>query len=209
MVGSGVLLECLDDSRVGSVLVVGRNSCGVTHPKLRELLRANFFDFADATTALTGYDTCFFCLGVTAAGKTEAEYHHLTYDIALAAAKVIIGANPGLTFCYVSGKGTDSTERGRMMWARVKGKTENDLLKMPFKAVYMFRPGYIQPLHGVRTKTKWYGAVYAVMGPLYPVWKLLFPKYVTTTECVGRAMLKVAKRGAAKSVLENQDINSI
>jgi hypothetical protein len=114
-----------------------------------------------------------------------------------------------MTFIYVSGSGTDSTERSRMMWARVKGNTENALLQLPFKAAYMFRPGYIQPLHGIRTKTKWYGAAYAMMGPLYPVWRLLFPKYVTTTECVGRAMLNVAKRGAPKSVCENQDINSI
>ncbi len=133
----------------------------------------------------------------------------MTYDLTISVARTLAKPNPTMTFIYVSGAGTDSTERGRMMWARVKGKIENTLLQIPFKAVYMFSLGFIQPLHGVRTKTKWYRAVYAIMGPLYPVWKLLFPKYVTTTECLGRAMLNVAKRGFLKSVLENQDINSI
>jgi hypothetical protein len=137
----------------------------------------------------------------------EEAYRRVTYDLTISVARTLAKLNPAMTFIYVSGSGTDSTERGRVMWARVKGKTENALLKIPFKAVYMFRPGYIQPLHGIRTKTRWYGAVYAILGPLYPVWKLLFPKYVTTTECVGRAMLNVAKPGAPKSVLENQDIN--
>ncbi len=139
----------------------------------------------------------------------EEAYRRVTYDLTISAARTLAKLNPTMTFIYVSGSGTDSTERGRLMWARVKGKTENALLQMPFKAVYMFRPGYIQPLHGIRTKTKWYGAVYAMVGPLYPIWKLLFPKYVTTTECVGRAMLNVAKRGSPKSVLENQDIRSV
>jgi hypothetical protein len=139
----------------------------------------------------------------------EEAYRRVTYDLTISVARTLAKLNPTMTFTYVSGAGTDSTERGRMMWARVKGNTENTLLQMPFKAVYMFRPGFIQPLHGVGTKTKWYGAIYAIMGPLYPVWKVLFPKYVTTTECLGRAMLNVAKRGALKSVLENRDINSI
>jgi hypothetical protein len=139
----------------------------------------------------------------------EEAYRRITYDLTTSVARTLAKLNPAMTFIYVSGSGTDSTERSRMMWARVKGNTENALLQMPFKAAYMFRPGYIQPLHGIRTKTKWYAAAYAMMGPLYPVWRLLFPKYVTTTECVGRAMLNVAKRGAPKSVCENQDINSI
>jgi hypothetical protein len=139
----------------------------------------------------------------------EEAYRRVTYDLTISVARTLAKLNATMTFIYVSGAGTDSTERGRVMWARVKGKTENALLQMPFEAVYMFRPGYIQPLHGVRTKTKWYGAVYATTAPLYPVWRLLFPKYVTTTECVGRAMLNVAKRSAPKSVLENQDISTV
>jgi uncharacterized protein YbjT (DUF2867 family) len=158
---------------------------------------------------LSGYDACFFCLGVSAVGMNEEAYRRVNYDLTISVARTLAKLNPPMTLIYVSGAGTDSSERGRIMWARVKGETENALLQMPFKAVYAFRPGYIQPVHGIRTKTKWYGAVYAMMGPLYPVWKLLFPKYVTTTECVGRAMLNVAKRGAAKSVLESQDVNSI
>jgi uncharacterized protein YbjT (DUF2867 family) len=140
---------------------------------------------------------------------SEPDYRRLTYDLTMSVAKTLSRLNSGMTFVYVSGAGTDTTERSRMMWARVKGKAENDLLKLPFRAAYMFRPGYIQPLHGIRTKTKWYGAMYTVMAPLYPIWKRLLPKYVTTTECVGRAMLNVARRGAPKRLLENQDINGL
>jgi hypothetical protein len=139
----------------------------------------------------------------------EEDYRRITYDLTLAVAQTLVRLNPSMTFIYVSGTGTDSTEQGRSMWARVKGKTENDLLKMPFKAAYMFRPGYIQPLHGIRTKTAWYGAIYVVIKPFYPVLKLLFPKFVTTTECIGRAMLTVTRQGAPKRWLENADINSL
>lgn len=209
MVGQGVVRECLLDSEVESVLVIGRNATGQKHEKLHEIVLGALFDLSAIEDRLSGYDACFFCLGVSAVGMKEESYRRVTYDLTISVARVFSSLNPGMTFIYVSGASTDSTERGRMMWARVKGQTENALLQMPFKAAYMFRPGYIQPLHGIRTKTKWYGAIYAMMGPLYPVWKLLFPKYVTTTECVGRAMLNVAMRGAPKSVLENQDINSI
>jgi uncharacterized protein YbjT (DUF2867 family) len=194
---------------VESVLTIGRNATAQRHEKLQEIVHQDLSDLTAIEGKLSGYDACFFCLGVSAAGMNEQEYRRSTYDLTISAARTLAKLNPTMTFIYVSGSGTDSTERGRMMWARVKGQTENALLQMPFKAVYMFRPGYIQPLHGIRAKTKWYGAGYAMMGPLYPVWKLLFPKYVTTTECVGRAMLKVAKRGAPKSVLENQEINNI
>jgi hypothetical protein len=139
----------------------------------------------------------------------EEAYRRVTYDLTISVASTLARLNPGMTLIYVSGARTDSTERGRVMWARVKGKTENALLQMPFRSAYMFRPAYIQPLHGIRTKTRWYGIVYEVLGPLYPGLKRFFPKYVTTTECVGRAMLEVAKRGAPKSVLENADINDI
>jgi len=150
-----------------------------------------------------------FCLGVSAAGLDEAQYHHITYDLTMAAAEVLARRNPGMTFVYVSGGGTDSSESGRSMWARVKGKTENALLKMPFKASYMFRPAYIQPLHGVTSRTRWYQIIYAVFGPLYPILRVLLPKYVTTSEQVARAMLTAVKRGADRPVLENDDINRL
>jgi uncharacterized protein YbjT (DUF2867 family) len=209
MVGQGVLRECLLDPEVKSVLTVGRNATAKRHEKLHELVHQDLSDLSAVEGKLSGYDACFFCLGVSSAGMKEEAYRRVTYDLTISVARILSRLNPGMTFIYLSGAGTDSTERGRAMWARVKGKTENALLQMPFKAVYMFRPAYIQPLHGIRTKTKWYGAVYALLGPLYPIWKLLFPKYVTTTECIGRAMLNVAKRGAPKSVLVNQDINNV
>ena len=206
MVGSGVLAECIKEPNVQSVLVVGRKPCDVAHPKLRELIRSDFFDYSDARADLKGYDACFFCLGVSAAGMTEAAYYCLTYDLTISAASALAELSPKLTFCYVSGEGTDSTERGCFMWARVKGKTENHLLRMPFNA-YMFRPGLIQPLTGVRSKTKLYRAFYTVLGPLFPLLKRLFPNHVTTTENVGRAMIRVAANGYFKRVLENTEIN--
>jgi uncharacterized protein YbjT (DUF2867 family) len=209
MVGQGVMRECLLDPEVESVLAIGRNATGKQHEKLHDIVCGDFSDFSAIEGQLSGYDVCFFCLGVSAAGMSEQDYRRVTYDFTMAAAQSLLRRNPGMTFIYVSGAGTDSTGHGRMMWARVKGRTENALLQMPFKAAYMFRPAYIQPLHGIRTKTKWYRAFYAVMGPLYPLWKALLPQYVTTTEQVGRAMIKVAKHGAPKRVLENQDINSI
>jgi len=209
MVGSGVLLECLDDPAVTSVLALGRRACGVAHPKLRELLHADFFDFSGLGDALTGLDACFFCLGVSAAGKSEAEYHRLTYDLTTAFADTFLRASPGATFCYVSGAGTDSTEKGRAMWARVKGKTENHLLKMPFAAVRLFRPGYIQPMRGVRSSTGLYQAFYTAMSPLYPLLKRLAPRHVTTTEILGRAMIRVASEGYPKAVLDPPDINAL
>ncbi|HEY2914185.1 MAG TPA: NAD-dependent epimerase/dehydratase family protein [Candidatus Angelobacter sp.] len=207
MVGQGVLRECLLAGDVDSVLAVGRTSTGQQHAKLQEIVRSNLFDLSPIEGRISGFDACFFCLGVSAAGMSEQDYRRLTYELTISVAITLARLNPGMTFIYVSGTGTDSSERSRMMWARVKGKTENDLLKMPFRAAYMFRPGYIQPLHGIRTKTKWYGALYAVMGPLYPILKRLLPNYVTTTECVGRAMLNATRHGAPKRFLENQDIN--
>jgi uncharacterized protein YbjT (DUF2867 family) len=209
MVGSGVLKECLADARVLSVLVVGRSTCGMTHPKVHEIIRADFFDYADIKADLAGYDACLFCLGVSAARLNEKQYHRLTYELTVATAKAIVALNPTLTFCYVSGAGTDSTERGRFMWARVKGKTENHLLRLPFKAAFMFRPGFIQPLKGVRSKTKLYQAIYTLVGPLYPLLRRLAPKYVTTTENVGRAMIRVAASGYSKRIIESHDINEL
>jgi uncharacterized protein YbjT (DUF2867 family) len=209
MVGQGVLRECLLDSGVERVLAVGRAATPQRAEKLRNLVVDNFLDFSAVEPDLSGYDACFFCLGITSAGMTEADYRRVTYDVALAAARALVRINPGMTFVFVSGAGADSTERGRLMWARVKGQTENALLALPFKVVYVFRPAAIQPLHGIRSKTAWVNAAYAVLGPLYPLWKRLAPNYVTTTEQVGRAMLAVARRGAPKHVLENADINRL
>ncbi len=208
MVGAGVLRECLRDDRVQSVLSVQRSSSGTMHPRVRELVRGDFHDFRDARTDFVGADACFFCLGVTAVGKTEAEYSRLTYDITLAAATALSEVNPRMTFCYVSGQGTDSTERGRSMWARVKGRTENALLRLPLEA-YVLRPGYIQPLGGIVSKTRVYRVFYQVMGPLYPLLRRLTPNLVTTNEAVGRAMIELAVGGYQKRVIEVRDINAL
>jgi len=209
MVGQGVLRECLLDPEVESILAIGRSPAEQQHEKLREITHKDLADLSVIEDRLSGYDACFYCLGVSSVGMDEQAYRRVTYDLTISAAGTLAKLNPAMTFIYVSGASTDSTERGRMMWARVKGKTENALLRMPFRAAYMFRPAFIQPLHGIRTKTRWYAAIYALLGPLYPLWKFLFPKHVTTTECVGRAMLMVAKRGSPRRVLENQDINSL
>lgn len=209
MIGQGVLAECLADPAVERVLVVGRSACGVTHEKLTELLHEDFFDYSAIEDRLRGYDACFFCLGVSSAGMSQEQYRRLTYDLTMRAAETLARIQPSMTFSYVSGAGTDSSEKGRSMWARVKGKTENDLSKLPFAAAFMFRPGYVQPAAGVRSKTKLYRVVYAIMGPLYPVWRTLFPGIVTTTTNVGRAMIAAAARGYDKRVLEVRDINAL
>ena len=209
MVGQGVLEECLRDPGVASVLSIGRHPGGRQHPKLREIVHRDFADFMAIEGELTGYDACFFCLGISSLGMSADEYERVTYEFTLAAAQTLARLNPGMTFIYVSGAGTDSSERGGSRWARVKGRTENAIFRLPFKAAYAFRPAYIQPLGGIVPKTAWLRALYAVLGPLYPVWKALFPKYVTTTAQVGRAMIRVAREGAAKPVLENRDINEM
>ena len=209
MVGQGVLRECLLDPDVQQILSIVRTPSGQHHPKLRELVHANFFDYTTIEPQLTGYDACFFSLGVSSAGMDEAKYTHLTYDLTLDAATTLARLNPNMTFLYISGAGTDSTERGRIMWARVKGRTENDLLKLPFKSAYLFRPGFIQPLHGIRSKTRLYQALYTALNPILPLLRSAFPKYVTTTEQLGRAMLKVAKQGYARPILESKDINAL
>ena len=209
MVGQGVLRECLLDPDVHEILSIVRAPSGRHRFKLNELVHTNFYDYSDIESQLTGFDACFFSLGVSSAGMDEAKYKHLTYDLTLAAATTLAKLNPNMTFLYVSGAGSDSTETGRSMWARVKGKTENDLLKLPFKAAYMFRPGAIQPLHGIRSKTRLYQAFYTVLKPVMPLLKSAFPKYITTTEQLGRAMLKVAKNGYPKPILETKDIDSL
>ena len=209
MVGQGVLRECLRDPDVERVLAVGRSPTGQHDAKLDELTHQNFLDYSAVESRLSGYDACFFCLGVTSVGLTEERYRHLTYDITMAAATTLAKLNPQMVFVYVTGRGTDSTEQGRLMWARIKGKTENDLLKLPFKAAYMFRPAGIQPLHGVRSKTAWYQAAYTVAAPLLTLLNRIAPNYMTTTEQVGRAMIAVARNGYPKPVLESEDINRL
>jgi uncharacterized protein YbjT (DUF2867 family) len=209
MVGQGVLRECLLDPGVARVLAVGRSPTGQRHAKLNEVVPDNFLDYSAIESQLTGCDACFFCLGVSSVGMDEERYRHLTYDITLAAARPLAKLNPRMVFVYVTGRGTDSTEQGRLMWARVKGKTENDLLKLPFRAAYMFRPAGIQPLHGIRSKTAWYQAVYVIAAPLLTLLNRIAPKYMTTTEQVGRAMIKVARDGYPKPVLESEDINRL
>ena len=209
MVGQGVLRECLIDLGVESVLAIGRGPTGQQHAKLREIVHGDFTDFSSIESELTGYDACFFCLGVTSVGLNEESYRHLTYDITMAAAATLSKLNPDMVFIYVTGRGTDSTERGPLMWGRVKGKTENDLLKLSFKAAYMFRPAGIQPLHGIKSRTPWYQAAYVVAGPILTFLNRVAPKYVTTTEQLGRAMIKVARDGYPKPILESEDINGL
>jgi uncharacterized protein YbjT (DUF2867 family) len=209
MVGQGVLRECLHDPGVQLVRTVGRTPTGVQHPKLREIAHQDLWHFASIETELSGFDACFFCLGVSSAGMKESAYERVTYGITLAAAETLSRLNANMTFIYVSGAGTDSSEHGRIMWARVKGKTENALMRLPFKAAYMFRPGIIEPLHGVKSKTPSYRFFYGVSKPLLPVLRWFFPAYVLTTGQIGCAMLAVARRGAPKRVLESKDIRAI
>lgn len=208
MVGQGVLLECFDHPEVESVLLINRSHLGISHPKLKELIHGDFFDLGAIRTELSGYNTCFFCLGVSSAGMSEAAYRRTTYDLTIHFAQTFLELNPGSAFCYVSGTGTDSSEKGRLMWARVKGKTENDLLAMPFRDAYMFRPGFIQPLKGIRSKTPLYNRFYAVTKPFYPFLKR-FTGFITDTQRVGKAMIRVVLDGYGKKHLENGDINAI
>jgi uncharacterized protein YbjT (DUF2867 family) len=208
MVGQGVLRECLLDAGVERVLSIVRSATAQSHAKLRELIHKDLFDYSPIEKELAGYEACFFCLGVSSVGMSEEAYRRVTYDLTLAAAETLVKLNPAMTFIYVSGAGTDSTEQGKTMWARVKGKTENDLLRLGFKAAYMFRPGLIQPLHGIKSKTPAVRVLYAITKPLLPLLRR-FPKFVTTTEQIGRAMLNVAREGYSKRVLESVDINSV
>jgi uncharacterized protein YbjT (DUF2867 family) len=209
MVGQGVLRECLLSSEVESVLTIGRAITGQKDRKLKEIAEKDLTNLSADENQLAGYDACFFCLGVSAARMNEADYTRVTHDFTIAVAKTLVELNPNMTFIYVSGTGTDSSEKGRTMWARVKGRTENDLLRMGFKAAYMFRPGFIQPMDGIKSKTSLYRVIYAIVGPLYPVLNAIVPKYVTNTRQVGRAMIYVAAHGAPKTHLENADINAL
>ncbi|MBI5471962.1 MAG: epimerase [Ignavibacteriae bacterium] len=205
MVGEGVLLEALKHPDVQSVLVIGRRSCGRKHPKLRETIHQDFFDYSAIKDSLAGYNACLFCLGVSSIGMNEADYTRTTYDLTMHAARTLSAANPAMTFCYVSGAGTDSSERGRSMWARVKGKTENDLRTLPFKAAYAFRPGFIKPSAGQQHAF----TIARMLGVLHPIWKTFLPKYVCTMEDLGRSMIRAADQGYSKSILENSDIRQL
>lgn len=202
MVGEGVLHECLHHPDVEQVLVIGRRPCGVSHPRLREILHDDFFDLSSIEDILHGYNACFFCLGVSSIGMKEPEYRRLTYDLTMHVARTLIRANPDLTFCYVSGAGTDGTERSNTMWARVKGKTENDLLELGTGRHYMFRPGYMQPTDGLKNTLAWYKFI----SWMYPALRFLFPKYVSTLKELGLAMINVGRAGYKKPVLEVKDI---
>lgn len=207
MIGQSVLRECLLDPDVQSVLTVGRGASGARDAKLRDIIHVDFFDYSTIAADLTGYDACFFCLGVSSVGMPEDRYRRLTYDLTMAAAQMLANLNPSMTFIYVSGRGTDSTEHGRLMWARVKGETENALLRLPFKAAYMFRPGAVQPVHGVVSKTPIYRFAYRAIGVLLPLVKMVAPNLVTASDQMGRAMIRVAKNGYPKTILEPADIN--
>lgn len=206
MIGQGVLRECLRADDVDTVVTVGRSESGQHHSKLREIVRPHLDEIDDLDNEMADCDACFFCLGVSSAGMKEEAYTKITYDLTLAIAGSLARLNPRMTFVYVSGASTDASERGRMMWARVKGRTENALRRLPFKAVYLFRPGAIQPLHGIRSKTPLYRALYAAAGPLLTGLHRLVPNLVLTTEGLGQAMLAVARHGAPKAVLESRDL---
>jgi uncharacterized protein YbjT (DUF2867 family) len=209
MVGQGVLRECLLDPDVELVETVGRHASSIQHDRLREIVHSDLLDYRSIESAVAGFDACFWCLGVTSAGMSEADYERVTYRMTMAAAETLSRLNPRMTFVFVSGAGTDSTERGSIMWARIKGKTENALLRLPFRAAYMFRPGFVEPLHGIQSRTAVYRWFYVLAKPLLPLARRAFPAYVLTTEDLGRAMLAVVRNGAPKPVLESRDIRGI
>ncbi|MGO4346605.1 epimerase [Paenibacillus sp. MCAF9] len=202
MVGEGVLHECLNHSEVEQVLVINRKPCGVTHPKLTEIILPDLFDLSSIESRLSGYNACFFCLGVSSVGMKEAEYSRITYGLTLYIANLLSKLNTDMTFCYVTAGGTDSTEQGKSMWARVKGKTENDLLKLPFKGAYMFRPGYIHPTKGLKNVHRFYG----LLTWLYPALRPIFPKHVITLRELGIAMIHIVNEGYETSILESKDM---
>ena len=208
MVGGGALRECLEDDRIGGVLALGRRATGIAHTKLTEVLTPDPFDLSEHRAQLTGYDACFYCIGISSAGKSESDYRRITCDLTFAIVDAIAAANPDFVVCFVSGLGSDNTGRSRAMWARVKGEAENGLLARHF-TTYVLRPGFIQPLKGARSRTTLYRVLYGVLAPLFPVLRRLFPKSVTTTVAIGQAMIRAASEGYPKSILETADINTL
>ena len=206
MVGQGVLLECLDHDQIGAVLVIGRTTLGLQHDKLNEIIHDDFTDFILLREQMSGYDACYFCLGVSAAGLNEEQYSRITYDFTMALANVLFQMNANMTFIYVSGEGTDSTEKGRMMWARVKGKVENDLIKMGFKQTFMLRPGGIIPLRGIKSKTKSYQFFNDYFGWMLKGLKTIFPNAICNTTQIGQAMINATLVGYDRTVLKSRDI---
>jgi len=202
MVGEGVLHECLRHPDVEKILVINRRPCGISSPKLFEIIHNDFFDFSPIESSLIGFNACFFCAGVTSINKSESEYYSLTYTLTMGIAQRLAKFNPEMIFCYISGAGTDSTEKGKSMWARVKGKTENDLMKLPFRRVYAFRPGFLQPTKGLKNVHKYY----PIFGLLFPLFRLTLSKYVSTLKELGLAMINAAIIGYEKQVLEVPDI---
>ena len=208
MIGKGLLLECLDDQRIEEVLVINRSPVKIQHPKLREIIHPDFFDLSTLKNDLLEYDICYFCLGISAAGMKKEDYTRITYSLTLSFARSLLDINPEIVFCYISGAGTDSSEQGRQMWARVKGRTENNLLKLPFKSVYMLRPGFIQPKKGIRSRTPLYNVIYVILWPFYPLLKGM-KKYVTSTDRLGRAMIRLGSEGWRNQILEQIDLNEL
>ena len=206
MVGQGVLRECLRDPEISRVVTVGRTPPSIADAKLQALTVPDLFDLSTVSRELTGLDACFYCIGVTSLGMSEADYTRVTHDLTIAIAKQLLAQNPELSFVFVSGRSADSTEKGGVMWARVKGKTENDLFRMPFKSVTVVRPGLIVPRHGIRSRTGWYNAFYTLLGPLLPLVERLAPGYVTTTEQLGQAMIRFAKGGFDHQVVQGRDL---
>lgn len=209
MVGQGVLRECLLDPQVTSVVSIARRPIGQAHPKLHELVHADMTNFTTIEADLAGFDACFFCLGISSVGMSEADYSRITYDMPVAAAQALVKASPQAVFILISGAGADSSEHGKVMWARVKGRAENAVLKLPFRGAYVFRPGAIRPMHGIISRTVWYRMLYTLTAPLWAVLHPLLPRYVTSTEQVGRAMIKVARDGAPERILDCAAINRI
>ncbi|KTD59770.1 hypothetical protein Lsai_0414 [Legionella sainthelensi] len=206
MLGQGVLRESLLDTHIERVTVIGRTPIGQTHPKLREIVRADLFDYHNIEEQLSGIDACFFCLGTPSTGKTEAEYTRITKDLTLTAAQLLLRLNPQLSFIYISGEGADSSEKGALMWARVRGQTENELLRMPFKRVYIVRPGIIQPLNGIQSRVRLYRLGYRVLKPMLPMLRYFFPNLISSTQLLGQAMIKIAREGYEKPILRNKDL---
>lgn len=202
MVGEGVLHECLNNPDVESVLIINRKPAGVSHPKLKEIIHKDFFNITPIEAQLRDYNACFFCLGVSSVGMKEPEFNHLTYDLTMHVAQILAGLNPDMTFCYISGAGTDSTGKGRSMWARVKGKTENELMRLPFKAAYMFRPGYLHPTTGLKNTSPYYRYI----SWLFPVLKTIAGNYVSTLQELALAMINAVTKGYEKPILEVKDI---